>query len=97
MRTVRAFRAVAVAEAISWLALIVATVVKYAAHQPVGVQILGPIHGVLFIGYVGLALAVGRRLGWNGRTLLIVLLDSVLPGGGLIVARRDDLRPTALG
>jgi len=93
MQAVRGFRAIASAEAISWLVLIVATAVKYAADQPVGVRIMGPIHGVLFIGYVLLALNVRTQLGWSGRTLFIVLVDAVLPAGGLVVARRADLQP----
>ncbi|MDT4956473.1 MAG: hypothetical protein QOG22_2393 [Pseudonocardiales bacterium] len=96
MQAVHAFRAIAVAEAISWLALIVATIVKYTADQPVGVKILGPIHGVLFIAYVVLALAVRAQLRWNAKTSLIVLVDSVLPGGGLVVARRADLKPVTV-
>lgn len=91
MQTVRAFRVIAVAEAISWLALIVATVVKYSADAPQGVKILGPIHGVLFIGYVLLALQLRSQLRWSGKTFLIVLADAILPGGGFIVARRSDL------
>lgn len=91
MTVIRAFRAVAVAEALSWLALIVATIVKYAADAPLGVHILGPIHGVLFLGYVGLALRARAEFRWTGRTTLIVLLDSVLPGGGFLAARRADL------
>jgi len=88
----RWFRVVAVAEAISWLALIVATVVKYAADAPLGVHVLGPIHGVLFLAYVVLALEVRRRRQWDGRTLLIVLAESMVPGGGFLAARRPDLR-----
>jgi integral membrane protein len=49
-------RYVALAEATSFLCLLVATVVKYAFDAPGGVQLLGPIHGVLFIAYVGLVL-----------------------------------------
>ena len=89
----RWFRLVALAEAISWLALIVATIVKYAADAPLGVHVLGPIHGVLFLGYVVLALEVRRRLQWDGRTLLLVLAESIVPGGGFLAARRPDLRP----
>lgn len=96
MQAVRAFRAVAIAEAVSWLALIVATIVKYTAEHPLGVKILGPIHGVLFIAYVILAFAVRAQLRWNARTMLIVLVDAVLPGGGLVVARRADLKPVAV-
>ncbi|MEO9139421.1 MAG: DUF3817 domain-containing protein [Jatrophihabitans sp.] len=92
---VRAFRIVAMIEAVSWLLLIVATIVKYTTdpHQQLGVQIMGPVHGTLFIAYVVLALfEVRRRLQWDGRTTLIVLIDSVIPGGGFLVARRSDLR-----
>ena len=89
----RAFRVVAVVEALSWLALIVATVVKYAADAPGGVHVLGPVHGALFVVYVLLALEVRRRLHWDARTTLVVLAESVLPGGGLLAARRPDLRP----
>ena len=38
-----------------FLALLVATYVKYGHDEPVGVEILGPVHGALFITYVVLA------------------------------------------
>lgn len=87
-----AFRWVAIAEATSWLILIVATIVKYTANAPAGVKIMGPVHGVLFIGYVLLAITLRGQLKWNGRTSLIVLIDSIIPTGGFFVARREDLR-----
>lgn len=93
--SVRGFRIVAMLEATSWLILIVATVVKYATtpHKQLGVQIMGPIHGVLFIVYVLVAVFVARReVHWNARTTGIVLLDSIVPFGGFLVARRSDLR-----
>jgi integral membrane protein len=92
--TARALRIVAVIEAISWLALIVATIVKYSTdpHKQLGVQIMGPVHGGLFLLYVGLTLEVRRRLDWDGRTTLVVLAESILPGGGFLAARRADLR-----
>jgi hypothetical protein len=43
-----------------------------------------------------LALAVRPQLRWSARTTLIVLVDSVLPGGGLVVARRADLKPVTV-
>jgi integral membrane protein len=87
----RALRYVAAIEAVSWLALIVATIVKYTQGSQVAVHILGPIHGVLFLAFVGLAIEVRKRLSWDTRTTLIVLLDSIIPGGGFVVARRADL------
>jgi integral membrane protein len=92
--TARALRVVAVVEAVSWLALIVATIVKYSTdpHKALGVQIMGPVHGVLFLIYVGLTLEVRRRLNWDARTTLVVLAESIIPGGGFLAARRADLR-----
>ncbi|MHA3702030.1 DUF3817 domain-containing protein [Jatrophihabitans sp. YIM 134969] len=88
------FRWVAVVEACSWLALIVATLVKYTTDPQMegGVEVLGPVHGGLFTLYVVLALVVAWKLRWSFRTLVVVLVDSVLPAGGFLVARRDDLR-----
>ena len=90
----RALRVIAVIEALSWLALIVCTIVKYSTdpHKQLGVQIMGPVHGVLFVVYVLLTLEVRRRIRWNGRTTLIVLADSIIPFGGFVVSRRSDLR-----
>lgn len=77
----------ALAEATSFLALLVATYVKYANDAPLGVEILGPIHGVLFLAYVYIAVVIRGSLGWSHRTTLYVLLGAVVPFGGFIVDR----------
>jgi integral membrane protein len=84
----RGFRITAIAEATSFLALLVATYVKYGQDEPVGVQILGPLHGLLFIVYVLLALNLAPRAGWGVVTTLCVLIGAVLPFGGYVVDRR---------
>jgi len=89
-------RYVALLEATSFLALLVATYIKYHDDAPKGVQILGPIHGVLFIAYVLIALAVRRRARWSNRATLGVFLGAVLPFGGFVVDRwlaRDANQP----
>lgn len=91
MDFLRVFRVLAVAEAVSWLVLILATIVKYTMGQEGGVHLMGPVHGALFVAYVVLALVLWRKNEWTGRTLSIVLVDSVLPTGGFWVARRADL------
>lgn len=91
MNFVGVFRVLAMAEAVSWLLLILATIVKYAMGQEGGVHLLGPVHGALFVAYVLLALVLWRRNEWTGRTLAVVLVDSVLPTGGFWVAWRPDL------
>ena len=89
----RIFRATALAEATSFLALLVASYVKHAHDEPVGVQILGPLHGLLFLAYVLLAFNLAPRAGWSGRTTLLVLLGAVLPFGGFVVDRWRARRP----
>jgi integral membrane protein len=80
-------RIVALLEATSFLALLVATYIKYSDDAPGGVEILGPIHGVLFLAYVFLALTLRASAGWSNPTTLLVLLGAVLPFGGYVVDR----------
>lgn len=92
----RVFRVTALAEATSFLALLVATYFKYGHDEPVGVQILGPVHGLLFIGYVLLAFNIAPRAGWSVRTTVMVLVGAVLPFGGYVVERWLARRPVDL-
>ena len=80
-------RIVAILEATSFLALLVATYIKYSDDAPGGVQVLGPVHGLLFLAYVFLALNLRARVGWDNRTTLLVLLGAVVPFGGFAVDR----------
>ncbi len=81
------FRLVSLAEATSFLLLLVATAVKYGADQPVGVEILGPIHGVLFIAYCLLALDVRAVLHWDIKKMLLVIGAAILPCAPFFVER----------
>ena len=64
--SIKTFRYVALAEATSFLILLVAAVLKRTADEPGGVEIMGPIHGVLFLAYVVIALSVRGPAGWTG-------------------------------
>jgi integral membrane protein len=86
--TLQNFRYVAIAEASSWLVLIIATIVKYGADGPDLAPILGPIHGLLFAAYVLMALTLRTDAGWDSRTTMIVLACSIIPFGGYFVERR---------
>ena len=49
---IRIFRVLAIAEAFSWAALLAGMVLKWVTRTTeLGVEIAGPIHGALFIGY----------------------------------------------
>jgi integral membrane protein len=83
----RTLELVAIAEAASFLALLAATYVKYAHDEPAGVDILGPLHGALFVAYVLLALNLAPRAGWRLGVTALVLFGAVLPFGGFVVHR----------
>jgi integral membrane protein len=85
--TLRILRYVALAEATSFLALLVATYLRYSDQGAMGVHLLGPIHGLLFIAFVVLALIARGEERWPAGTTLFVLLGAVLPFGGYVVDR----------
>lgn len=76
----RVFRIVAIAEACSWVGLLVGMFFKYlVVGNDVGVTVFGPIHGALFVAYVLVTLVVARVFRWNLWTLVIALAASVPP------------------
>ncbi|WP_324274764.1 DUF3817 domain-containing protein [Blastococcus brunescens] len=75
-----AFRVVAVAEALSWIGLLIGMFVKYVPETTeLGVQIFGPIHGAIFVAYVVVALVAARVLRWSAGTTLLALVASIPP------------------
>jgi integral membrane protein len=78
--TVRAFRAVAIAEAFSWAGLLVGMYVKWIAEaSEIGVKIFGPVHGGLVVVYVALALVVAVRQRWTLWTVFLALAATLPP------------------
>jgi len=84
---VRWFRAVALVEAVSYLILLAAMVAKYGFDAPIGVRIMGPLHGVIFLVYAGLAFNVREQLRWSAQHTAAVLAAAVIPLGGYLVER----------
>lgn len=82
MFTIKTFRFVALAEATSFLVLLCCS---FFARE--GVPIMGPIHGMLFLGYVLIALMIREDARWTGKETILVLVGAVLPFGGFIVDR----------
>jgi integral membrane protein len=80
----RWFERAAVAESVTWLALIVGMAVKYiGSGDETGVRVFGLVHGVVALVYVAVTVWAGRALGWGRRTVLLGLLASVPPLGTL--------------
>lgn len=82
------FKIIALLEGISYILLLfIAVPIKYLADDPQYVKLLGMPHGLLFVAYIILAVILGSKLKWNGKTLLIVLAASVIPFGTFYVDR----------
>lgn len=98
MSVVRAVRLVGLAEAVSFLVLLLAAMpLKYLAGNPLGVRIVGPIHGALFVAYCVLVLVAAKRAGWDLGRVVTLIAAAFLPFGPFFTDRslRADAPETA--
>jgi integral membrane protein len=85
------FSNVAIAEGISFLVLLlIAMPLKYFAHIPIAVTIVGSLHGILFIAFLVLAwevkdLPAVAKWKKNFAWLAICFVASILPFGTFIL------------
>jgi integral membrane protein len=80
--SIKAFKLISILEAISFLVLLlIAMPLKYIWEMPEMVRIVGMAHGILFVLYVMGAYWMYEKLNWSFKTLMIVVLCSVLPFG----------------
>jgi integral membrane protein len=85
---IRVFRLIAIAEACSWLGLLIGMLFKYSlAHDPIGVKVFGPIHGTLFIAYLATLLWLARRERWGWPRLVVGAAAAVPPFTSVIFER----------
>lgn len=90
---IRAFRILAVAEAFSWAALLIGMYFKWiAGTTEIGVQVAGPIHGALFVGYGVAALVLWRLQRWPFTVALFAGLSAVFPFATILFERWVDRR-----
>lgn len=80
-RTIRiAFRTAAIVEAVSWLGMITALVIKYPlAGSPLGVTIWGWVHGIAWIAFVLACIGAAVAFRWPWWAVPIGLVMSVIP------------------
>ncbi|MFE9095291.1 DUF3817 domain-containing protein [Streptomyces sp. NPDC007264] len=83
----RRLRLVSAPEAVSFLLLLVCSVLKRTTDFD-AVPVMGSIHGVLFILYVVFWADAWNRAKWSVRTAAVYFLLSVLPTGGFFAERR---------
>jgi len=85
---IRAFRILAVAEACSWAALLTGMYFKWiAGTTELGVEIAGPVHGALFIGYGVAALTLWRVQRWPFLVAVLAGASAVFPFATILFER----------
>jgi integral membrane protein len=83
------FRVISFLEGISYLLLLfIAVPIKYSQGDASYVKMLGMPHGILFMGYIVLAIVIQKQMQWNLKTLGIVVLASVIPFGTFYVDKK---------
>jgi integral membrane protein len=88
---IKLFKIVAVLEGISYLALFANMLFIKPTNFGLYKTLLFPIgmsHGVLFIGYLLLAVIVWRSQNWNLKTFALVLIASLLPFATFYVEKK---------
>jgi len=89
------FRLVALAEAVSWVGLLIGMYFKYlcSPRTEIGVKVFGMVH----VAFVVAAVLAGLANSWGARTWLLALLGSIVPLGSVIFLiwadRRAKLEP----
>src|SRR5262249_31738721 len=80
------FRFIAMAEALSWVGLLIGMYFKYLGtpRTEIGVKVFGMTHGLIFITFVVAGLLVGIAGKWSAGTWLLALLASIVPLSSVI-------------
>ena len=87
----RLFKLTAILEGISYILLFANMLLLKPSNFELYKQLLYPIgmsHGVLFVGYIGLAIILKKTMQWNYISFLIILLASLLPFGTFYVDKK---------
>jgi integral membrane protein len=82
--TAKVFRLVAIAEAITWLALLIAMFFKWVLGYEEAVAVPGMVHGIVFMVYLAVTIYTAVKLRWNLTTSALGLVASIPPFGTLV-------------
>ena len=82
------FRLIAIWEAVTWLALLIAMFFKWVLGHEEAIAIPGMVHGVAgFIPFVLIAVVTAFSLKWDVKTTFLALVSSVPPFGTIVFER----------
>lgn len=86
---IKTFKIISLLEGISYILLLfVGVPLKYIGDNDVLVKLLGMPHGILFMAYIILALAIRTLMDWNNKTTFIVLIASIIPFGTFYINKK---------
>lgn len=88
MAELRQFRWVAFFEGLSFvLLLFIAMPLKYWAGLPLAVRVVGMIHGLLFVAFLGALFRAALERDWPARRWGLALFSSLVPFGTFVFDR----------
>ncbi|GAA1940714.1 DUF3817 domain-containing protein [Microbacterium aoyamense] len=73
------FRALAIAEAISWTLLITGLILRATADLAIAVTIGGGIHGFVFLAYGATAILVAKNQRWGAGPTIVAIGSAIVP------------------
>tara|TARA_B110001450_G_scaffold220575_1_gene216118 strand:- start:27 stop:299 length:273 start_codon:yes stop_codon:yes gene_type:complete len=83
------FRIVSFLEGVSYLLLMsLGLYYKYALNDPSFVKMFGMPHGILFMLYIVLAIAIKKEMNWSYKVLGMVLVASIIPFGTFYIDKK---------
>lgn len=73
-----------------WLLVLVlvAMPLKYLADSPTLVQVVGPVHGFLYMAYLVTAVDLGFRARWTALRTVLVMLAGTIPFVSFVAERK---------
>jgi len=89
MSLLKIFRIIALLEGLSYvLLLFIAVPIKYLNNDPSYVKMLGMPHGLLFMGYIALAIVLRTDNQWIKNNFFMVLMASIIPFGTFVIEKK---------
>ena len=78
--------------------ILIAVPLRYLGGEPRLSETISPIHGFLYVVYLGATVDLARRAGWSAARTLLVALAGTVPFLSFVVERRmtRDVRANAL-
>jgi integral membrane protein len=89
------YRIIAYIVGVGLLALTVATILDWGFHIPQYAEVIGPLHGFLYMIYLALGIDLALKARWSVIGTLLVLLSGTIPFLSFVAERQVTKRVSA--